>query len=85
MRQLPAVVVLGLVAIGLALTALLDWQTGTVVIGLAVLLAAGLRLTVPARQAGWLVVRSRPVDAAVLLVLGFAIVALGVTVPQPEG
>ena len=81
-RQLPAVVVLGVVACGLLLAALVDWQAGAVVLGLALLLAAGLRLTLPARQAGWLVVRTRGVDAGFLLVTGFALVLLATTVPD---
>ena len=66
---------------GLALATTVGWQTGTRVLGLAFLLAAGLRLSLPARTAGWLVVRTRGLDAAVLLVLGFAMVALAETIP----
>jgi hypothetical protein len=49
--------------------------------GLAFCLAAALRLTLPARQAGLLVVRSKGVDAAVLLALGFGLVVLANTIP----
>ena len=79
--QLPSVLVLAVVATGLALATSVGWQTGTRVLGLAFLLAAVLRLTLPARSAGWLVVRTRGLDAAVLLVLGFAMVALAETIP----
>ena len=79
--QLPSVLVLAVVASGLALATSVGWQTGTRVLGLAFLLAAVLRLTLPARSAGWLVVRTRGLDAAVLLVLGFAMVALAETIP----
>jgi len=81
-RELPTIAVLAFVALGLALAALVDWQPGAFVIGLALLLAAGLRLTLRERQAGWLVVRSRGFDAAVLLVLGFALVTLANTIPR---
>lgn len=81
-RELPTIVVLAFVALGLALAALVDWQPGAFVIGLSLLLAAGLRLTLRERQAGWLVVRSRGFDAAVLLVLGFALVTLANTIPR---
>lgn len=77
----PAVSVLVVVAVGLVAVSLSAWQTGVVVIGVGLLLAAGLRLSLPARSAGLLVVRSRTVDAAVLLVLGFALVLLARTVP----
>lgn len=81
-RQLPAVSVLAVAAAGLVLAAVLDGQAGAVVVGLALLLAAGLRLTLPARQAGWLVVRTRGLDATLLLTLGFALVLLATTIPE---
>lgn len=79
--QLPSVLVITVVAVGLVLATTVGWQTGTRVLGLAFLLAAGLRLSLPARSAGWLVVRGRGLDATVLLVLGFAMVALAETIP----
>ena len=79
--QLPSVVVLAVVATGLVLATRVGWQTGTRILGLAFLLAAALRLSLPARSAGWLVVRTRGLDAAVLLVLGLAMVALAETIP----
>jgi hypothetical protein len=82
MKELPALAVLALVAAGLAIGALVAWRAGAVVVGLALLLAAGLRLSLRERQAGFLVVRSRGFDAAVLLVLGFALVALANTIPE---
>ena len=83
MKELPTLAVLAVVALGLAAAALDRWQLGTFVIGAALLLAAGLRLTLRERQAGFLVVRSRTFDAVVLLVLGFALVALANTIPSP--
>lgn len=80
--QLPMVSVLLVVGFGLLLAVLVDWQPGAIVVGVGMLLAAGLRLTLPARQVGLLVVRSRGVDAAVLLVLGFATVVLANAIPD---
>ena len=80
--QLPAVAVLAAVATGLALAATVDWQIGTLVLGLGLLLGAALRLALPPRQAGWLVVRTRGLDATVLLLLGFTVVALSQTIPE---
>ena len=80
--QVPAVAVLAVVAAGLLLAVVVDWQVGALVLGLGLLLGAGLRLTLPARQAGWLVVRTRTLDAAVLLLLGFAVVVLSQTIPD---
>lgn len=81
-RQLPAVAVLAVAGLGLALAVVVDGQAGGLVVGLAALVAGGLRLTLPARQAGWLVVRTRGLDAAFLLSLGFALVLLAQTVPD---
>jgi len=81
-RQLPSLVVLALLAAGLVVITVVDARPGILVVGLALLLAAGLRLTLPARSAGWLAVRTRGLDAALLLVLGFAVVVLANTIPD---
>jgi hypothetical protein len=80
-KEIPTLVVLGVVAAGLVLGVLTDFRAGAVLIGVGLLLAAGLRLSLSARRAGLLVVRTRAFDAAVLLVLGFAVVALALAVP----
>jgi hypothetical protein len=91
-KEIPALAVLAVVTAGLVMVALVSkvfgfdgWRAGAFVVGLGLLLAAGLRLTLRERQAGFLVVRSRGFDAAVLLVLGFALVALANTIPGPTG
>jgi hypothetical protein len=84
-KELPTVAVLAIVVAGLAVGALADWRLGAIIVGVALLLAAGLRLTLRERRAGLLVVRSRGFDAAVLLVLGFALVALANTIPSGTG
>lgn len=83
MTQLPALTVLGVATVGLGLAAAVDWQLGSFVLGLALLAGAGLRLALPPRSAGWLAVRTRGLDAALLLVLGFALMALANTIPRP--
>ena len=75
-RQLPTVSVLTVVVAGLLLSVAVDGLLGGLVVGLAMLLAGGLRLTLPARRAGWLVVRSRGMDATVSLLLGVGLVVL---------
>lgn len=82
-RQLPSVAVLAVTACGLLLAALDRWQAGGLVVGLGLLLGAGLRLTLPPGRAGWLVVRSRSLDAGLLLFLGVAVVLLATTIPAP--
>lgn len=81
-RQLPALAVLALTALGLLLVATVDSRPGVIVVGLALLLAAGLRLTLSVRQAGWLVVRTRGLDASFLLVLGFTLILLANAIPN---
>ena len=81
-RQLPALLVLAVVVTGLLLATAVDWQVGARVLGLAFLLAALLRATLPARPAGWLVVRTRGLDVAVLLSLGAAVLVLAATIPD---
>ena len=79
--QLPALAVLLVSGLGLLLAAVLDWQVGAFVLGLGLLLGAGLRLALPASQLGWLAVRSRGLDATLLLVLGFGVCVLANTIP----
>ncbi|MCW2600126.1 MAG: hypothetical protein JWM02_1955 [Frankiales bacterium] len=82
MKDLPFLSVLLVVAVGVFSVGVLhSWRIGSGVVGLGLCLGAALRLTLPTRQAGLLVVRSRAVDAAVLLVLGFALVILTNTIP----
>jgi hypothetical protein len=81
-KELPLALSVAVAALGLVLIAVFDrWRLGSGVMGLAFCLAAALRLTLPARQAGLLVVRSKGVDAAVLLALGFGLVVLANTIP----
>jgi hypothetical protein len=78
----PLLVVLGLVLAGLvAVSAFGWWRPGAALVGVAFCLAAALRLTLSKDYLGDLAVRSRFVDAAVLLTLGFGLVALANTIP----
>jgi hypothetical protein len=83
LREAPTGVVLAVVAAGLVLVAAHDWRLGSDVVGLGVVLAGALRLGLPERAAGMLAVRSRALDAGVLLVLGVAVVLLANSVPTP--
>ena len=80
--QLPALLVLSVVGAGLLLASAVDWQVGARVLGLAFLLAAVLRATLPSARAGWLVVRTRSLDVAVLLSLAAAVLVLAATIPD---
>ena len=81
-RHAPVLAVLGAVGAGLVLVVLGHWRAGSYVIGLALLLAAGLRLSLPADVAGLLVVRSRGLDGGLLLALGFGVLLLADSVPS---
>ncbi|MFF9057489.1 DUF3017 domain-containing protein [Streptomyces sp. NPDC014882] len=73
-RQWPILAVLGLVALGLLVTALDQFRVGTILIGAALLGGAALRWFLPG--VGMLAVRSRFTDIATYGVLGAAIVLL---------
>ena len=80
-RQLPLLGVLTVVAIGLAVVAFGYWRKGIVIVGLALLGAAVLRLMLPVRRVGFLAVRSRPVDVVLLAGTGLALTVIVLTIP----
>ena len=79
--QAPTLAVAAVVACGLLVVAVADWRKGLVLVGTAMLLAAGLRLFLPPQRAGWLVVRTRALDSTLLLGLGLGLIALAGSVP----
>ena len=81
LRQVPVTVVLGVLLLGLVAVTAHAWRHGTQVIGAALVLGAVLRVALPTRQAGLLVVRTRVFDATVLLVLGVGLVGLATSIP----
>jgi len=67
---------LGVVAVcgvGIAVVAGGDWRLGLRVLAVGLMVAAGLRLVLPARDAGMLAVRHRAIDVTVLVAMGGAI------------
>lgn len=83
-RQLPLTAVLVVVGAGLALGAGGAWRAGAWTVSAGVLLAGVLRVLLPARRAGLLAVRSRRLDAVMLLGLGLALAVLSWSVPEPR-
>ncbi|MFM9369438.1 DUF3017 domain-containing protein [Streptomyces sp. Da 82-17] len=81
-RQWPMLTVLGLTGLGLFLTALDLFRVGTVLIGVALLVGAGLRWVLP--SVGMLAVRSRFTDMVTYGVMGAVIVLLAL-MAQPDG
>ena len=80
-RQLPLLAVLLTVGVGLVLVTFEHWRRGLVVIGLALVGAALLRLLLPVRRVGFLAVRSRPIDVVLLAGMGLALTGISVTIP----
>ena len=80
-RQAPLLAVLVAVGIGLLLVTFEHWRWGLVVVGLAMVGAALLRLLLPVRRVGFLAVRSRPVDVVLLAGAGVALTAVALAIP----
>jgi hypothetical protein len=82
-RQLPLLGVLVMVGVGLLVLTFDHWRSGFVVVGLALMGAAVLRLLLPVRRVGFLAVRSRPVDVVLLAGAGLALTVIVLTIPFP--
>ena len=80
-RQLPLLAVLVAVGVGLLLVTFEHWRRGLVVIGLALVGAALLRLLLPVRRVGFLAIRSRPVDVVLLTGMGVALTVIALAIP----
>jgi hypothetical protein len=83
LRQLPLLAVLVVVAVGLLAVTFGHWRSGMVLVGLALLGAAVLRVLLPVRRVGFLAVRSRPVDVVLLAGAGLALTVIVLTIPSP--
>ncbi len=83
-RQLPLLAVLVVVASALLLVTIDHWRVGLVVVGLALVGGAVLRLLLPVRRVGFLAVRSRPVDVLLLAGAGVTLTVLVLTIPLPQ-
>jgi Protein of unknown function (DUF3017) len=81
LRQLPLLVVLVVVAVGLLQVTFEHWRRGLVVVGLALVGAALLRALLPVRRLGFLAVRSRPVDVVLLAGTGLTLTVVTLTIP----
>ncbi|WP_100499502.1 DUF3017 domain-containing protein [Geodermatophilus chilensis] len=81
LRQLPLLVVLLAVGVGLLMVTFEHWRRGLVVVGLALVGAGVLRLLLPLRRLGFLAVRSRPVDVVLLAGCGVLLTAFALAIP----
>ena len=71
LAHLPFGLVMAVVAVGLVRIIMYHWREGTVLMGAALIMAAGLRVLLSDEQAGLIAIRSRPVD--VLTYTGFGV------------
>jgi hypothetical protein len=78
-RQLPLLAAILVVGAGMVLVTFGYWRRGLVVIGLALIGAALMRLLLPLRRVGLLAVRSRSVDVLLLAGTGLALTVLTLT------
>ena len=83
LRQLPLLAVLVVVGIGLLVLTFDHWRTGIVIIGLALIGAAVLRMFLPVRRVGFLAVRSRAVDVVLLAGTGLVLTVIVLLIPFP--
>ena len=80
-RQLTLLAVLAAVGVGLLLVTVEHWRQGLVLMGLALVGAALLRLLLPERRVGFLAVRSRPVDVVLMVGVGVTLSAFALAIP----
>jgi hypothetical protein len=81
LRQLPLLAVILTVGVGLLMVTFEHWRKGLVVVGLALVGGALLRLLLPVRRVGFLAVRSRPVDVLLLVGTGLALAIIALAIP----
>lgn len=77
----PLLSCLALFAFGVLLITMGHWRRGPVLMAASLVLAAMMRMVLPARVAGLLVVRRRWIDVVVMLLLAAAIAVLAMIVP----
>jgi hypothetical protein len=80
-RRIAFVVVLGVVALSVLATVTWSFRFGGYLLGVALLLAATMRLVLPAKYCLGLLVRSRYLDVLTAVVLGVAILVVVYLVP----
>lgn len=81
----PYLAVLALLLAGLGVVSRGGWRWGLGIVAAGLVLAAVLRLALPARRAGLLLVRSRSLDALFLLCLAVVLVLFTAVDPASRG
>jgi DUF3017 family protein len=78
--QVPLILVLAVVIVGLIRIIQYHWREGAVLLGVALLLAALLRAVLPATRVGMVAIRGRGMDVLLYGGLGFAVLAVALTI-----
>lgn len=78
--QAPLAVVLAVVVIAFWRIGLQHWREGTTMLGIALLVAAVLRVALPDRRAGLLAVRPRRTDVVTYAAFGVVVVLVSLTI-----
>ena len=78
----PMLLVLAIALVGLLRVATAHWREGSVLLGVALLLGALLRVVLPPDRAGLLAIRSWAVDVLSYAGLGVVVVLLAVTITR---
>jgi hypothetical protein len=78
--QLIVSLVMAVVAVGMVRLAQYHWREGTVIIGGALLLAAGLRAVLPPERTGLLGIRRRALDVLTYGVFGLMMLIVALTI-----
>ena len=78
----PAATVAMITLVGLGLVLTQHWRRGAVLLGVALLVAAVLRLAVPAERVGLLAIRGKVVDVLCYSGFGVAMVLLAATITR---
>lgn len=71
--------------LGLGIVASGAWREGIRLVGIALIVAAGIRLVLPEAHAGMLAVRPKPLDAAMLAGAGAVLLFLAGSIPDQPG
>ncbi|ATE58499.1 MULTISPECIES: DUF3017 domain-containing protein [Actinosynnema] len=79
-QHLPFALVLGVTLVGLVRILQYNWREGVVLIGVALLIAAVLRVLVSDVQAGLIAIRGRGVDALLYSAMGLAVIVVAMTI-----
>lgn len=80
LTHLPFAMVMTVVAVGLLRIVLYHWRQGTVLIGLALFLAAALRALLRDEQAGLIMIRGRGVDVLTYSAFGACMIFVAMTI-----